>query len=459
MTDDTRRDSSRLLAARVLSDMEERKGLVDELVDGASTSRGLEARERRALTRIVFEVTRRRRLLDSVTTAYGGRKPEDLKTGLRQALRVGTFEILYSRGVPPYAAVSEAVDAAKRLAGVGASRLCNAVLRKILRGMKRIEGEGGGRKSGAMFLPTGPGRGVLFDRPVFPPPRDTAAHLAAVHSMPRWLVTRWLAVHGIEGTERLLVQSNCVPPIQIRIRGGAPPPGIETRSTREEGVFELVERTDPASLDAFRAGEITVQDVTSAAPVKALDPKPGQRVLDLCAAPGGKAVQSLDRMKGLGLVVALDRDRGRLTSLIAARDRMGARGVKAVCGDGRRPPFREATFDRVIVDAPCSNTGVLRRRPEVRWRLHPRLFAELSALQAALLTGGSKTMKPDGALVYSTCSIDPVENSGVVGSFLSSSGFRLAAEETVLPGAGDGGFWALLSKDGNAAPSRERANE
>ncbi|MHC4599271.1 MAG: RsmB/NOP family class I SAM-dependent RNA methyltransferase [Planctomycetota bacterium] len=436
--------SVRALAVGILERVERGGARLSRLVDAASEREGLDRRDRRTLTRITFDTTRLRGLLDAVLLAFGGKPPSRLAEGLHDCLRVGAYEILFSRSVPPYAAVNEAVNAAKEVAGKKAGGYCNAILRKLVRGVETVGAKPDGVGAEA-FLPSPDGGGVVFDRPVFPPASRTAEHLAALHAHPEGFVEWSLGVFGREGTARILEEGNRTPPLMVRTRGGGPPAGLEAEATREEDVFRLTERTDPARLSLFGEGKITVQDVTASAPVRALDPAPGERVLDLCAAPGGKTIQAWDRMGGRGMVVALDRSLHRLRLVGEAVTRTGAEGVAAVCADGRRPPFREGIFDRVLVDAPCSNTGVLRRRPEVRWRFQPWEGGGFSALQLALLRTGASLTRQGGRLAYSTCSINPEENGQVVEAFLATeSGFRIRAEETVLPGKGDGGYWAVL---------------
>jgi 16S rRNA (cytosine967-C5)-methyltransferase len=385
-------------------------------------------------------------LLDAVLLAFGGKPSSRIAPGLRGCLRVGAYEILFSRSVPPYAAVNEAVNSAKKIAGKKAGGFCNAILRKLAGGIDSVGAKPEGVADEA-YLPRPDGSGVVFDRPVFPPLSREAEHLAARYAHPLWFVERGLGLFGPEGTRRLLAEDNRTPPLMVRFRGDGPPPGLDAGPTREKDVFRLEERTDPAKLPLFREGKLTVQDVTASGPVRALAPAPGDRVLDLCAAPGGKTIQASDRMGGRGTLVAMDPDLDRLRLLGESVRRTGVKSVLQVCGDGTRPPFRRGSFDRVLVDAPCSNTGVLRRRPEVRWRLKARTVRSLSRLQLDLLRHGAHLIRTGGRLVYSTCSIDPQENGLVVEAFLASAlDFHPLHEETVLPGEGDGGYWAIMEK-------------
>jgi 16S rRNA (cytosine967-C5)-methyltransferase len=213
-----------------------------------------------------------------------------------------------------------------------------------------------------------------------------------------------------------------------------------------------------ATLEGFRSGEFAVQDETATAPVRSMRLEPGMLVLDACAAPGGKTVQAADAMAGRGVVVAADPDRGRLARLLDNAARTGARTIMCVCADSRRPPFRQGSFDRVLVDAPCSNTGVLRRRAEARFRLSAAALEAIAADQSGLVEACAPLVKPGGLMVYSTCSVDPSENQGVVEAFASSAlGFRVVFEEAVLPGEADGGYHAVIVKDLPGVPESARA--
>jgi 16S rRNA (cytosine967-C5)-methyltransferase len=441
---------------RVLAEAEAGAGLAADLADAAAAGAGLEGRDRASLTRLVLEATRRRATLDAVGEAYSGRRTADLEPAARQALRVGVFELLHSRSAPPWAAVHEAVEAAKAVGGRRAAGFCNAVLRKVAAGLRRLDGPA--PRPSRSVLPLEEGGHAAFDREVFPPPSRRAEHWAAVRSHPAWIVERWISLFGERGTERILGEDNRPPELTVRLRGGAEEVGALRARLEAEGrvrragragdVLALAPGARPDALPGFAEGRLVVQDETSTGPARALAPRPGDRVLDLCAAPGGKAVQLADALGGRGLVAAVDRERSRLSLLRDTVRRTGAAGVFPVLADGARPPFRAGAFDRVLVDAPCSNSGVFRRRAEARWRFSTAGLADLAALQARLLRSAAALVRPGGRLVYATCSLEPAENGDVVEAFVAGApGFRVAAEERVLPGAADGGGWAVLERE------------
>jgi 16S rRNA (cytosine967-C5)-methyltransferase len=298
----------------------------------------------------------------------------------------------------------------------------------------------------------------LLARPLLPDPRsDLAAYLSAAFSWPGWLAERWLHQHGPDECVRLGFWFNSPPPLWIRVN--------TTKLIRDVYLTKLAAANIPAEpgdhpqaiklpdggrvpdLPGFAAGEFAVQDHSSMLVASALAPKPGWQVLDLCSAPGGKTTHLAELMHHSGRIVACDIIAKRLDSVADLCRRMGVRIVEPrLLKDGTDAPF--GPFDAAVVDVPCSNTGVLGRRPEVRWRLQPHEFEHLIRLQRSLLTTALNRVKPGGVVVYSTCSIDPDENGGVVRAVLNEmKGVKLEAEHTSIPGRpSDGGYWARLKR-------------
>ncbi|MGB2755300.1 MAG: RsmB/NOP family class I SAM-dependent RNA methyltransferase, partial [Phycisphaerae bacterium] len=330
---------------------------------------------------------------------------------------------------------------------------------------------------------------VRLREAVLPDPReDRAAFLGAAYSYPDWLVARWLDAFGDEAEAicrwnnrrpRLFARANPLlhDPAELLRTLEAEAPGADGlhahpkqggHATRERksgwhahavplrehatapGPRPLcldVSDLDPARLDALlRDGSLTIQDPSAMAPVEALRPEPGETVLDLCASPGTKTTQILEAMRGEGRIVACDRSPEKLDPLrqmAAARD---AKNLTLCLVDdlGRAAPAEG--FDAALVDALCSNTGVLARRVEARWRLRPADLEELPCRQLELLVLAASRVRPGGRVVYSTCSLEAEENEGVVRAFLEAHRpWRLAASERLLPAADhDGAYWALL---------------
>ncbi|MGH7149658.1 MAG: RsmB/NOP family class I SAM-dependent RNA methyltransferase, partial [Planctomycetota bacterium] len=310
-------------------------------------------------------------------------------------------------------------------------------------------------------------RRFRFGRDVFPDPSaDLADYLAAVHSHPRVLVERWVVRFGEEAARAIFEADNRVPPLTIRVN--------RMRATRERllqdlralgfearaGVHPLAVRVDPGARglidsEPFRAGRFTVQDETAMEAVSLLDPRPGERVLDLCAAPGGKATQIAEALDDKGEILACDVSEDRLARLRENAARLGLRSIRPIlrARDSREPPAE--AVDRVLVDAPCSNTGVLARRPEARWRFSTASLRAVTRLQADCLRAGLRTLKPGGRLVYSTCALEPEENGELVRQvLLSVKGVEVAEERFRPPGPDrDGGYAAaLVRRPGPGAP-------
>jgi len=369
--------SVRALAARVLLDAEKR--FVDEALEDRRTA-ALSRRDRALLTTLVYGVTRMRRPLDWLVD----RCAERVHPEIRQHLRVALFQIRYLTRIPRHAAVDEAVELAKGVSARSAG-FVNAVL----------------RKAADLELPDHP-------------PGLRASH-------PDWLVERWRK--RFPNWEAILEADNAVLPVTIR-----PNP------LRAKGPVEL--DGDPAADPRFLAGEYSVQDETSMKAAPLLDPKPGERVLDLCAAPGGKTTHLAELMGGKGSVVAVDLP-DRIGLVAESARRLGLGNVACAAGDGTRVSFREP-FDAVLLDAPCSNTGVIARRPDVRWRLREKDIAGAALLQRRLLENAARLLKPGGRLVYSTCSLEPEENR------VDHPDLRVEQEDLVLPTAArSGGYLAL----------------
>ena len=374
--------SVRALAARVLLDAEKR--FVDEALEAQRTA-ALSRRDRALLTTLVYGATRMRRPLDWLIDRCADRvHPE-----IRQHLRIALFQIRYLSRIPRHAAVHEAVELAKGVSARSAG-FVNAVL----------------RKAADLELPEHP-PGLPF-------------------SHPDWLVERWRK--RFKNWTEILEADNAVLPVTVR-----PNPLRSPAPVDPEG--------DPAADPRFAAGEYTVQDETSMKVAPLLAPKPDERVLDLCAAPGGKTTHLAELLGGKGRVVAVDLP-DRIGLVVDSVKRLGLENVECVAGDGATVSFREP-FDAILLDAPCSNTGVLSRRPDVRWRLREKDIAGAAEVQKRLLENAARLLKPGGRLVYSTCSLEPEENG------VNLPGFRVIQEDLTLPtDRHSGGYQALVLREG-----------
>jgi len=343
----------------------------------------LETRDRGFVTELVYGTVRMQRALDFLLVRVSSRPIASLEPQVRAALRLGAYQLLV--GIPPHAAVGETVN----VVDARARGFVNGVLRALA------------RLGPSYPLPAG----------------DDIESIAIRTSHPDWIVRMLFDEFGPADAVATLELDDEPPPVTLRVnRALAEPVAVaaELRDARVEvtrGVLDpdalLVRHVgDLATLAAVRDGRVSPQDQASQAIVAALDPQPGDLVLDLASAPGGKATAAAERMNGEGLVVAADLHPGRVRTVKRAADRLNlAHMVPVILADGRRPAVRDAAFDRVLLDAPCSGLGVLRRRPDARWRIEPQDVDDLARLQLVLLEAASRAVKPGGRLLYSVCTL------------------------------------------------------
>ncbi|MCR4402174.1 MAG: 16S rRNA (cytosine(967)-C(5))-methyltransferase RsmB [Firmicutes bacterium] len=416
--------SARGAALRALMDIDERGAYAAIARDRALKVVRLSERDRALATELVYGVTKMRKALDHAIGAFAARPVERMDAVVRNALRLGAYQVLYLSQVPAPSAVSEAVELARAFGHEGAGAFVNAVLRALVGASGKID---------------------------FPDAADEPVdHIAVRYSHPEWMVSRWVHRFGFEETARLCAANNESPPVTIRVNAlktsrerllsGLVTAGFDARPSPY--VPEAVEVCGGAGLfshESYANGEFLAQDQSSMLASYVLDPLPGERVLDIAAAPGGKTTHIAERMGDQGEIVAADVHAHRVRLLQENARRLGVRSIKAVVLDATDPQAfaAEATsrpFDRALVDPPCTGTGVLRRRPDLRWRRSLRDISDLAVVQARLLAAAAAVVKPGGIVVYSTCSIEPEENGGIVEGFLREHpGFSLEPAAPYLP--------------------------
>ena len=419
-----RRVGARELALQILLAAEGRGAYTDRLLETRLRESGLGRSDSALATSLVQGTLRHRALLDHHLAALTRDGFDRLPAAIRSALRLGAYQILVLTRIPHSAAVDESVELAKRYGHPGTAGLVNAVLRRLAAGE----------------------RAPLPERDA-----DPSAYLSIVHSHPRWLAERWLRRYGLEEAEALLRADNAEPSVSVRPNAHRIGPDRLVELLRAEGmdpvpgpnggpVFLLPGGYVASRSPLFQDGLLSLQDEAEACVPAVLDPRPGERVLDLCAAPGGKASQIAERIAPEGMLVAVEVQPGRARALREnLKTRLRLPRAEVVCADGRTPPFRNATFDRVLLDAPCTGLGVLRRRADARWRKEEKDIATLAALQGELLEHAAALTRPGGVLVYSVCSLEPEETDSVVESFLSSHPeFRREDARPFLPPAFSG---------------------
>ena len=405
----------------------------ENLLDIALATARLSPADRGLCHELVCGVVRWQATLDRLI-ARKTDPARELRPALRNFLRLGLYQIFWLDRIPPHAAVHETVEQTKRAGYHSQAGLINAVLRSYLRETDEI-------------------KKILADMKVSQP--------ALGWSHPEWLVDKWLARFGDEKTRRLLEWDNTPPKTFARVNTLKTTAGKLVERWREENVdydfttrdwtgenlaFELKAHPPLNSLGSLRDGWFYLQDPSTLLAPSLLGAQPGETVWDMCAAPGGKTTFIAQQMNNEGKIVASDLDPNRLRLVKDNCARLGVTSAEAVMPSAITPRPSTA-FDRILIDAPCSNTGVMRRRVDLRWRIQAAEIERLRATQLGLLHEAAPRLKPGGILVYSTCSLEPEENSEVVKQFLAGhASFTLETERQLLPFADavDGAYVARL---------------
>ncbi len=445
-----------------------REAYASELIDEVTAAKpDLSSADRRLAVQLVLGVTRRRATLDAVLRTAVTRPLENVEPRLMDVLRLGAYQILFLSQIPAHAAVHATVELAEWAERPAARGFLNGALRKV----SELVGDAVTDQVAPDALPldrphksrTQTARFRKLKAPIFADPRALPVeYLAEAFSWPAWLAARWLHRHGFEECVRLGFYFNAPPPVWLRVNS--------LQSTREAYRVQLLAQqidADPGpnplalklretvpvkQLPGFGDGLVSVQDVTSMAVAQALAPDPGWRILDLCSAPGGKTTHLAELMRDKGRIDACDIRQDRLATVAKLAKRLKLTSIHTHLVPGDAPPRLPAPgdYDAALVDVPCSNTGVLGRRPEVRWRLSPNEFPHLIALQTRLLLTALEAVRPGGVVVYSTCSIEPDENRGVVEAARRSNlRFSVEGEQISIPGQpSDGGYWCRLRRAG-----------
>ena len=390
-------------AVKILNRIDRSDAYLDKLLDSELRSDDMNELDKGLMNEIVTGVVRWQMKLDWVLTGFFHGNFTKAETNIKNALRVALYQILFLDKVPQSAAVNEGVEFIKRLRGQKVGDLVNAVLRNIIRNLENIR---------------------------YPDPNeDRIRHLAVIESHPIWLVNKWVARFGYDEAKQFLAANNRRPDLTLRVNRLK----IQfdyfltqlsqyqfqyTRSTYLDNFVRVQHMAGIGSSEMFRQGFFSVQDESAGLAVLLLDPKPGERVIDLCSAPGGKTMFIGELMKNVGEIVSVDRYENRLNLVKNSAQRLGVANAHFVVADATSIQLPPA--DKVLVDAPCSGLGVLAKKPDAKWRREPEDVRELVKLQQAIMENASTLVKPGGVIVYSTCTTEPEENSGVVQSFLSN---------------------------------------
>lgn len=387
----------------------------------------MDPRDRALATELCYGVTRWASRLDSIIQRRSKNPKARIKPAIREILRLALFQIFLLDKIPPHAAVNDAVEQAKLLSGHRGGAFVNGLLRNALRNKDSSD----------------------------PPPGGDSRSLAQYYSHPQWLVQRWLNKKGLPKTIKILEGNNSRPGLYIRVNTLKTDPAELRKLFDKNGIDHVQSSLLPGALmvesggipvkdlPGFSEGLFSVQDPASQMISLIVDPAPNERILDACAASGGKTSHMAALMENQGEIVAVDKDESRLQAMESNLKRLGAHCVKLCLGDSSDSGFLSGLglFDRALVDAPCSNLGTLRHNPEVKGRIKPDRLPDLANQQLGIIRAVSSVLKPESKLVYAVCSITEEETCDLMDRFLSErTDYDLQRVDTSRLGAASQGL-------------------
>ena len=448
--------AARNIAVTVLNQFDSTGNYVGPILDRLLA----QAEEKQQATDIVFGCVRNRKAIDMVVTKLADCPIERILAEVLNVIRVGAYELIYSPATAEYAIVNEAVENAKGVAGKKQTAFVNAVLRQIARHIQNRQiplSQANTQRT----LPQTSSTGCEFDTDILPNPKDSPADfLSTAFSLPKWLISSWLDEYGAEFTRQICFASNRRPSIYIRpntlkttVQGLADSlcrGGIDLEIICDEEMIKVKSPRAVTELPGFAEGLFSIQDVGAVQPLRLLQPKPQWTILDLCAAPGTKTTQLAELTADKAKIIATDIDGERLKKVRENVARLGIKSVTVIEYEKLFENSKFSQFDAVLLDVPCSNTGVLAKRIEARYRIKPKAVKELAEIQGGLLKTAASMIKPQGKICYSTCSIQMRENSELIREFLQKNPeFELELERLTLPAAQgfdhDGGYAAIIA--------------
>lgn len=403
---------ARAVAFEVIGATFEQGAFAERAFRDAARREGLEGRERAQAQRLAYGAVQRRGTTDAAIERLAGRPSQRLDAPLLRGLRLGLYELLFATRTPDHAAVDQAVELVKRAGAAHAAGLVNAVLRRAARERAELIEE------------------LLSDD-------STPAAAAVAQSAPAWLVDMWWEELGAEGARSLLSACNEAAEVAFRVNSSRTDRDAELAALREAEVeaaspqadwplapaeaIVVDGRTGSVTEKRVAAGELTPQSRGSMAVVEVLEPQPGEQILDLCAGPGTKTGQIAGRMGDRGELISVELDPERAAEVAGQAQRLGLRSVTVIEADATELEMPEA-FDRVLLDASCSDLGALAPRPDARWRKSPAAIERLAELQGQLLMSAARSLRPGGTLVYATCTVSRRENEERVAALLEAAG-------------------------------------
>ncbi|MER2262873.1 MAG: 16S rRNA (cytosine(967)-C(5))-methyltransferase RsmB [Psychrobacillus sp.] len=386
-------------ALTILMAVEKQQAYSNLLLHQTIEKYDIEPKDRALLTELTYGTLQHKMTLDYYLQPFIKGKLDDW---VRQLLRLSLYQIHYLSRIPDHAAVNEAVNIAKRRGHKGISGVINGILRSILR------------------------EGVRSTEEI----QDKVERLSIETSHPIWMVKRFISEYGFETTEQMLKENNEPPVTTLRVNLFKRTVEQVMHLMTQEGYVVAKSEVIPeciylfngqaAKTTAFQKGFVTIQDESSMIPAYALQAEPGMSVLDMCSAPGGKTTHIAEKMKNTGKLVAMDIHQHKLKLVKENAERLGFSFIETVEKDARQASelFPEQTFDRILVDAPCSGLGVMKRKPDIKYTKSEKDFDSLKPIQLKLLDEAYTLLKPNGLIVYSTCTVDREENEGTAKLFM-----------------------------------------
>ncbi|OMD46915.1 16S rRNA (cytosine(967)-C(5))-methyltransferase [Paenibacillus borealis] len=377
------------------------------LLNSSLQKSGLSREDTGLVTELVYGSISRMLTLDYVLGDFVTKGIAKLQPWVRNLLRLSLYQIMYLDRIPSHAAVNEAVNIAKKRGHQGISGMVNGVLRSVLR---------------------------AGDLPVLKEGLSGEERISILHSHPLWMVRRWAAEYGMETAEAMCAANNEPPSVSVRVNTTMISRDNLLAQMQQAGMEASVSRVSPygivvkgggnlALTSWYSDGYISIQDESSMLVAEAVDPKPGMNVLDCCAAPGGKSAHMAELMKDEGSIYANDLHEHKAKLIADQALRLGLESITTGSRDALEleDTLEPESFDRILLDAPCSGLGVIRRKPDLKWRKQPEDVASVAVLQGELLQSVARLLKPGGVLVYSTCTTEQAENSGIVADFLKNN--------------------------------------
>lgn len=400
-------DHAREAALKVLMEINEKGAYSNIALNKYFAAEELRDIDRSFVTEMVYGTVKWKLTLDRVIACYSNIKMEKLSPWILNILRLGAYQILHMTRVPQSAACNESVKLAGRYGHKASAGFVNAVLRSIA------------RKGPEIAIPSRE--------------QDFPGYLSVSYSYPKWLVEKYIEIFDAEFTQSLLEAGNATPELTVRANTLRVTPEELVAALEKEGCHAVAAKyvrdavvlkssVNVTKLQAFQNGLFQVQDESSMLPAIVLAPRPGETVLDACSAPGGKATHMAQLMGNNGTIIAGDVHEHKLKLIDDAAQRLGIQIIRSVLNDASVPnQEHEKAFDRVLLDAPCTGLGIVRRKPDIKWARQTKDIEEITALQKKLLKSVSRAVKPGGVLVYSTCTILPEENEDIIKFFLESN--------------------------------------